>query len=61
MLTISIAMTKMQYVAHESRGINYISLTPPAKPVSARLGKLDRILIAIVLASYVGLFFCVVK
>jgi hypothetical protein len=54
-------MTKMQYVAHESRGINYISLTPPAKPVSARLGKLDRILIAIVLASYVGLFFCLVK
>jgi hypothetical protein len=61
MLPLSIAMSKMQYVAHESRGINYISLTPPAKPVGARLGKLDRILIAIVLASYLGLFFILVK
>jgi hypothetical protein len=61
MLSQSIAMSKMQYVAHESRGINYISLTPPAQRAGARLGKLDRILIGIVLASYLGLFLFLLK
>jgi len=56
------AMTNIEYVARENRGINYISLTPSAGlPLRARLGKTDRILIAIVLTTYVGLFFCLVK
>jgi hypothetical protein len=55
-------MTNIEYVARENRGINYISLTPSTGlPLRARLGKADRILIAIVLTTYVGLFFCLVK
>ena len=55
------AMTNIEYVAHENRGINYISLTPPAQRTGARLGRVDRILIAIVLSSYVGLVFFLVR
>jgi hypothetical protein len=54
-------MTNIEYVAHENRGINYISLTPPAQRTGARLGRVDRILIAIVLSSYVGLVFFLVR
>ncbi|MGC9941754.1 MAG: hypothetical protein ABSE48_07950 [Verrucomicrobiota bacterium] len=45
-------MTKIEYVAHEARGINYIALAPASKPLASRLGVVDRILIATVLASY---------
>ena len=48
-------MTKIEYVAHENRGISYIALAPVAKPLSARLGLVDRILIATVLVGYVVL------
>jgi hypothetical protein len=54
-------MTKIEYVAHENRGINYIALAPVARPVASRLSLLDRILIATVLASYVGLAIFLVK
>ena len=54
-------MTNIEYVAHENRGIHYISLTPPAQRTGARLGRVDRILIAIVLSSYVGLVFFLVR
>lgn len=54
-------MTKIEYVAHENKGINYISLTPPPHRMGARLGKVDRILIAIIVCSYVGLAIFLVK
>jgi hypothetical protein len=54
-------MTKIEYVAHENRGISYIALSPVAKPLGSRLSRVDRILIATVLASYIGLVIFLVK
>ena len=55
-------MTKIEYVARENRGISYISLAPSTNaPMRSRLGRVDRIMIAIVLSTYLGLFFCLVK
>jgi hypothetical protein len=54
-------MTKIEYIAHEDRGINYIALSPAAKPLASRLSRIDRILIATVLASYLGLVIFLVK
>jgi len=54
-------MTKIEYVAHENRGISYIALSPVAKPMASRLSLVDRILIATVLASYAVLTICLVR
>jgi hypothetical protein len=54
-------MTKIEYVAHEDRGINYIALAPMPKPLASRLSLVDRILIATVLASYTVLVIFLVK
>jgi hypothetical protein len=54
-------MTKIEYVAHENRGISYIALSPVAKPLGSRLSRVDRILIATVLASYIVLVIFLVK
>ena len=45
-------MTKIEYVAHEERGIRYIALAPAAKPLASRLSLVDRLLIAAVLVGY---------
>ncbi len=45
-------MTKIEYVAHEDRGIRYIALAPAAKPLASRLSLVDRLLIAAVLVGY---------
>jgi len=54
-------MTKIEYIAHEARGINYIELAPAAKPLASRLSRVDRVLIATVLASYVVLAIFLLK
>jgi hypothetical protein len=60
-INTSTVMTKIEYVAHESRGIRYIGLSPAAKPLASRLSLVDRILIAAVLASYTTLVILVLK
>jgi hypothetical protein len=54
-------MTKIEYVAHENRGISYIALSPVAKPLGSRLSRVDRLLIATVLASYAVLAIFLLK
>jgi hypothetical protein len=54
-------MNKIEYVAHETRGISYIALSPVAKPLASRLSLVDRILIATVVASYAVLAIFLVR
>ncbi len=54
-------MTKIEYVAHENRGISYIALSPAAKPLGSRLSRVDRFLIVTVLASYAVLAIFLLK
>lgn len=54
-------MTKIEFVTHERNGLNYISLAPPAKPMSIRLKWLDRVFFGALLAGFIGLLFFLIK
>ncbi len=52
-------MPNIEYVTSESRGIHYISLAPirPKTP-GISLTRVDCILIAMVISTYLGLYIC---